>query len=78
YPSMGFEKQEVIKFKEPKTFAYRADINDLKEYTLKLLTDDQLREKMGQQGREHAVNNFDYKYTSKKMVDITKEKLGLE
>ena len=78
YPSMGFEKQEVIKFKEPKTFAYRADINDLKEYTLKLLTDDQLREKMGQQGREHAVNNFDYKYISKKIVDITKEKLGLE
>ena len=78
YPSMGFEKHEIIKFNEPKTFAYRADINDLREYTLKLLTDEELREKMGRQGREHAVNNFDYKYTSKKMVDITKEKLGLE
>lgn len=78
YPSMGFEKHEIVKFKEPKTFAYRADISDLTEYTLKLLTDGELREKMGRQGREHAVKNFDYKYTSKKMVDITKEKLGLE
>lgn len=78
YPSMGFEKQEIIKFKEPKTFAYRADIKDLKGYALKLLTDDKLREKMGQQAREHAAKNFDYKYTSKKMVGIIKEKLGLE
>lgn len=78
YPSMGFEKQEIIKFKEPKTFAYRADINDLKEYTLKLLTDEDLREKIGKQAREHAVKNFDYRHTSKRMVDITKEKFGLE
>ena len=78
YPSMGFEKHEIVKFKEPKTFAYRADINDLREYTLKLLTDEELREKMGKSGREHAVTNFDYKYTSKKMIDTTKERLGLE
>ena len=78
YPSMGFEKQDIIKFKEPKTFAYRADVEDLKEYTLKLLTDDKLREKMGKQAREHTVKNLDYRYISKKMLDITKEKLNLE
>ena len=78
YPSMGFEKKEVVQFKEPKTFAYRADINDLKEYTLKLLTDEKLREQMGQQAREHAVKNFDYKYIAEKIVGITKEKLNLE
>ncbi len=78
YSSMGFEKKEIIKFNEPKTFAYRADINDLKEYILKLLTDSELRERIGKQAREHVVKNFDYRITSKKMLDITKEKLNLD
>lgn len=78
YRSMGYKKKGIMKFTEPKTFAYMANINDLKEYTLKLLADDQLREKMGQQAREHTVKNFDYNYTTKKMLDITKEKLNLE
>ncbi|MFH1317192.1 MAG: glycosyltransferase family 4 protein [Candidatus Woesearchaeota archaeon] len=78
YPSMGFKKKQIIKFKEPKTFAYRADVNDLKEHILKLLTDDDLREKMGRDAREHAKNNFDYRHISQKMVDITKKKFNLE
>ena len=77
YPHMGYEEKKIIHFPHPKTFAYRADINDLKEYTLKLLGDDELRTRMGRDAREHAVNNFDYKVTSKKMLDIIKEKLGL-
>lgn len=75
---MGFKKRGFVKFKEPKTFAYRADISDLREYTLKLLTDDELRESMGKQAIEHIVKNFDYRHTSKNMVDTTKEKLGLK
>jgi len=78
YPSMGFGKQEVVKFDAPKTFAYRADIDDLKKHTLKLLTDSKLRNKMGKEGRKHVVNNLDYKVISKKIIDITKERLGLE
>ncbi len=77
YPHMGFKKKEIIKFSEPKTFAYRADINDLKEFTLKLLTDEHLNEKMGKAARQHAVENFDYKITSKKILDATREKLGI-
>ncbi len=78
YPSMGFDKQQIIQFKEPKTFAYRADINDLRDFTLKLLADKELRDSMGRKGREHVAKNLDYRITSKKMVDITKERLGLE
>jgi len=78
YPSMGFNSKQIIKFDKPKTFAYRADIDDLKNYTLKLLTDKKLREEMGKAAREHAVKNFDYKVTSKKMLDIIKEKLDLK
>jgi len=78
YPSMGFKRKKIVKFKEPKTFAYRADVSDLKKYTLRLLTDGKLREDMGKNGRKHAVENFDYRHISKKMVDITKERLNLD
>ena len=78
YPSMGFEEQKVIQFSEPKTFAYRADIEELRKFTLTLLADDSLRQKMGARAREHAVRNFDYKVISKKIVDITKERLSLK
>lgn len=77
YPWMGFKRKEVIKFDAPKTFAYRADIDELKKFSLKLLTDDKLREKIGKQARDHVVKNLDYKDIAKKMIDITKEKLGL-
>lgn len=78
YPNMGFSTKQIIKFEKPKTFAYRADIEELRTYTLRLLTDDNLREEMGRNAREHAVQNFDYKIISKKMLDIIKEKLELE
>jgi glycosyltransferase involved in cell wall biosynthesis len=78
YPWMGFKKKEKVKFDSPKTLAYRASIEDLKKFTLKLLTDDQLREKMGKQAREHVVKNLDYKDISKKMLEITRERLGIE
>ncbi|TKJ17017.1 glycosyl transferase family 1 [Candidatus Woesearchaeota archaeon B3_Woes] len=78
YPSMGFKTKQIIEFDSPKTFGYRADINDLRDFTLKLLTDSDLREQMGKQAREHVVQNLDYKYISQKMVDITKEKLNLD
>jgi len=74
---MGFKKKKIMKFDKPKTFAYRASVDDLREYTLKLLTDDLLRDKMGKQAREHVVKNLDYRDISKKMLEITKEKLGL-
>ncbi len=78
YPSMGFKRKKIIKFEEPKIFAYRADINDLKKFTLKLLTDEELGKNMGKDAREHVVSNLDYRNTSKKMVDIIKERMALD
>jgi alpha-maltose-1-phosphate synthase len=77
-PEMGFKEKGVIKFKEPKTFAYRADIDELAKYTIKLLTEDDLRDKMGKEARKHAVKNFDYNHISNKMWDITKKNLGFD
>ncbi|MEK6843839.1 MAG: glycosyltransferase family 4 protein [Nanoarchaeota archaeon] len=77
YPWMGFSEEKILKFDEPKVFAYRANIDELAEYTLKLLTDAELRNKMGEEARKHAVANFDYWVVSKKAADIIIEKFGL-
>jgi alpha-maltose-1-phosphate synthase len=78
YESMGFEADHKIKFPEPKVFAYRASINDLAEYTLKLLADDKLREEMGKNAYEHAIGNFKYTDVAKKAVKMLTDKLGIE
>lgn len=76
-PSMGFSTKQIVKFKEPKTFAYRANIEDLKNYTLKLLTDPELCFRMGQEGRKHSVENFDYNVTARKMLNVIRERLNI-
>jgi alpha-maltose-1-phosphate synthase len=78
YPSMGFCTKQIIKFDKPKVFGYRANINDLKNYTLKLLTEPELAKRMGNEGRDHVLRNLDYRITSKRMLEITKDRLGLK
>jgi len=78
YPWMGFKEKKVIHFDEPKILAYRANIDDLKKYTLKLLTDEALRVRMGKQGREHVLKKLDYKNIARQMIDITKERLDIK
>jgi len=70
YPWMGFEEKHQIVFDEPKTFAYRADVNQLADCTLKLLTNDHLRKEMGEKAAKHALENFHYKVSAKKMLDF--------
>lgn len=77
YPDMGFERKYWMKFPEKKLFAYRADENELAEYTLRLLTDDRLREEMGNAARKHAVENFNYGFIAKNISDLIKERLDL-
>ena len=78
YPSMGFDRKYWMKFPKKKVFAYRADEDELAEYTLKLLQDDSLRQEMGNNARQHAVENFNYKMISKKIADLIKERLDIK
>src|SRR3989338_2356295 len=76
YRWMGFKKNGIITFDKPKTFSYRADVEELAEYTLRLLTDDDLRVRMGERAREHAVKNFDYVGKAENVSRIIEENLG--
>jgi glycosyltransferase involved in cell wall biosynthesis len=73
----GFEEMHRIEFKVPRTVDYRANVQDVANYLIELMTDPALREKMGKAGRERVVENFDYRLVAKKFVQIVNDKLGI-
>jgi len=78
YPGMGYSSKQIVKFDPPKTFGYRANIDDLVKYTRKLLLNPELCKIMGEAGRRHAVENLDYRVIAKKMLRIIQERLGIQ
>jgi glycosyltransferase involved in cell wall biosynthesis len=73
----GFEDNHKIIFDVPRTVDYRASVDDIAKYLLKLMDDNQLRDKMGKAGRERVVENFDYRVVAKRFVQIVNDKLGI-
>lgn len=78
WEGMGFDADHRIAFDKPKVFAYRADVPELAKYTLQLLTDDKLREKMGKAAHQHAMDNFQYIDVAKKALAMIEKKLKLK
>lgn len=76
YPSMGFEEKKKIVFEKPKIFAYRADVNEIADYLLRLMTNKKLRDKMGQAGRRHVLKNFDHQKIARKVAALIRKHLG--
>jgi len=77
HPSMGYSTKQIVKFDTPKTFAYRANIDDLVKYTKRLLYDPELCRTMGEAGRKYVIENLDYRVTARKMLAKIKEEFGL-
>lgn len=74
----GFESNRKIAFDTPRTVDYRANTQDIANYLLKLMKDENLRIKMGKAGRQRAVENFDYKVVTKKFLQILQDRLGIK
>jgi len=51
-------------------FVTPEDPNELANAIIKLLKDEQLRKKMGKNGREVVVNNYSWEHTAKKTIDV--------
>jgi starch synthase len=74
----GFENKHKVVFQAPRTVDYRANVHDIANYLMDLMTDPALREKMGKAARERVVKNFDYRVVAKRFVQIIHEKLGIQ
>jgi glycosyltransferase involved in cell wall biosynthesis len=73
----GYEGNHKVTFKSPRIVDYRASVHDISKYLLELMNKEQLRNKMGQAGRERVVELFDYRVVAKKFVEIVSNKLGI-
>lgn len=77
YTGMGFEEDHKVKFDQPKTFAYRADVDELADYLLRLMKDPGLRATMGKKAAARALDIFEYHKIAKRITDLAKNKLKL-
>ena len=73
----GFAEKHKIVFDPPRTVEYRANVDDLSSYFMTLMTDPNLRGKMGHALRTQVVKNFDYRVVARRFVQIISEKLGI-
>ncbi|MHC4580520.1 MAG: glycosyltransferase family 4 protein [Planctomycetota bacterium] len=73
----GYEPQHRVVFKRPRTVDYRASIHDIANYLMDLMDDPGLRAKMGKAGRQHVVENFDYRVVARRFMTLVSERLGI-
>lgn len=74
----GLDKKRTVVFDVPRTVDYRASVDDIAKYLLKLMNDPLLRQKMGNEGRKRVTANFDYRLVAKKFVALINQKLGIK
>jgi len=73
----GYEAGHKYVFKRPRIVDYRASVHDIANYLMDLMRDSNLREKMGKEGRQRVVENFDYRVIAQKFVKIVSKRLGV-
>ena len=73
----GYEEGHRVVFRRPRTVDFRASVHEIADYLTALMTDRDLRTRMGQAGRERVVGMFDYRVVAKRFVDIVASRLGV-
>ena len=64
--------QQLIKAGETGFLADAEDVSGIVSYCRMLLEDEELRKKMGEKGRKHALENFDYHPLAQRTADVIK------
>ena len=73
----GYQPGHRVVFKRPRTADYRASVHDIANHLMKLMTDQELRQRMGQAARRRVTELFDYRVVAKKFVQILSDRLGI-
>jgi glycosyltransferase involved in cell wall biosynthesis len=73
----GYQESQRVVFKRPRTVDYRASVYDIAHYLTDLMTDAELRRKMGEAGRKRVVENYNYRVVAENFVKLITEKLGI-
>lgn len=76
-PEAGFEPNHRIQFPNPRIVDYRASVPDLATHLRALLTDPDLRQRLGEAGRKRVSELYDYRTVAQRFVDLVQSKLGL-
>jgi glycosyltransferase involved in cell wall biosynthesis len=73
----GFKNKHRVEFDIPRTVDYRANVQDIAKYMLRLMNNEKQRIEMGVVARKHVVANFDYRIVAKKFIQIIRDKLEI-
>ncbi len=73
----GYEHSHRVVFRRPQTADYRASVHDIAKYLLRLMTDEKLRQSMGEAARKRVVEKFDYRFVARNFIQITSERLRI-
>ncbi|MHB9024704.1 MAG: glycosyltransferase family 4 protein [Armatimonadota bacterium] len=74
----GYPEGHRIVFDPPRIADYRANSNDIADYLALLLRDPALRQRMGEAGRQRAMDRYNYRVVARQFVDILSRRLGAE
>jgi starch synthase len=73
----GDNDSHRIVFPNPRTVEFRASVPDIAKYLLTLMKDSRLRRTMGEAGRKHVAELFDYRQVARRFVKIVSDRLGI-
>lgn len=73
----GDDNSHRIVFPNPRTVEFRASVPDIARHLRTLMLDARLRRRMGEAGREHVTELFDYRQVARRFVKIVSDRLGV-
>jgi starch synthase len=76
-PESGFPERRKVHFDPPRIADYRADVEDLRRCLLSLISDPELRRRLGEAGRQRVVEHYDYRLIARRFVEIIGRRLGI-
>lgn len=74
----GTDDCHHIVFPIPRTAEYRASVPDIAKYLFTLMQDSTLRRGMGEAGRKHVVEFFDYRQVARRFLKIVSDRTGIQ